>query len=105
MTMKQDPKTGRTMTDEETITDEVYEQAKRIWGGPRAARETPWLDLPYTHCTSCPPDAMKRPCVCNVVDGTALCAEHWIEARIKERLAMTKAPVVIRLNLEDFARI
>lgn len=93
------------MTDEETITDEVYEQAKRIWGGPRAARETPWLDLPYTHCTSCPPDAMKRPCVCNVVDGTALCAEHWIEARIKERLAMTKAPVVIRLNLEDFARI
>lgn len=97
---------GKRKTDEEIITDDVYEQAKRIWGGPRAARERPWLDLPYTHCTSCPPDALKRPCVCNVVDGTALCAEHWIEARIQERLAMMpKAPVALRLDLDDFARI
>lgn len=94
------------MTDEEIITDEVIEQAKKIWGGPRAAREEPWLQLPYTHCTYCDPMDIKKPCVCNVVDGTALCAQHWIEERVKERLALMKKPVMtIKLDLDDFARL
>lgn len=95
----------KTKTDEEIIEDEVYEQALRIWGGPRGARE-PWFQLPYTHCTMCPPDEIKRPCICNVVDGTALCAQHWIEERVKERLALMKKPVMtIKLDLDDFARL
>lgn len=94
-------------TEEEIIEDEVIEQAKRIWGRPYDEKERPWLDLPYTHCTYCDPMDIKKPCVCNVVDGTALCAQHWIEERVKERLAlMPKAPMMtIKLDLEDFARL
>lgn len=90
-------------SEEKTIEDEVYEQALRIWGGPRGARE-PFLQLPYTHCTRCPPDEIKRPCVCNVVDGTALCAQHWIEERIK-LLKEQRTKVVAKLDLKDFCRI
>ena len=93
-------------TEEEIIEAEVIEQAKRIWGRPYDKRERPWLDLPYTHCTSCPPDAMKRPCVCRVVDGTALCSQHWIEERVKERMALMPKPMMrIKLDLDDFARL
>ena len=99
---------GKRKTDEEIITDEVYEQAKRIWGRPYDKRERPWLDLPYTHCTSCPPDAMKRPCVCNVVEGTALCPEHWIEDQVRKRMELLNHKQVItrvKLDLDDFSRI
>lgn len=93
-------------TDEEIVEEEVIEQAKRIWGRPYDAKERPWLDLPYTHCTYCDPSDIKKPCVCNVVDGTALCCRHWIEERIKERLALMPKPVMtIKLDLEDFARL
>ena len=90
-------------TEEKTIEDEVYEQALRIWGGPRGARD-PWQQLPYTHCTRCPPDEIKRPCVCNVVDGTALCAQHWIEERIR-LLKEKRTKVVAKLDLKDFCKI
>lgn len=96
-------------TEEEIIEDEVYEQALRIWGGPRAARE-PWWQLPYTYCTMCRDYDFKRPCVCNVVTGEALCCQHWIETRVKERIELLKKqrpPVVQKVNLDvaDFSRL
>lgn len=98
-------------TEEEIIEDEVIEQAKRIWGRPYNKEERPWLDLPYTYCTECYGDdrMLKRQCVCNVVDGTALCAKHWIAHRIKERLALSrerkKVVAKVVLDVDDFARI
>jgi len=96
-------------TEEEIIEDEVVEQAKRIWGRTYNKEEKPWLDLPYTYCTMCGDDYIKRPCVCNVVDGSALCARHWISKRIKERLAEArekkKVVATVVLDVDDFARI
>jgi hypothetical protein len=91
-------------TEEEIIEDEAVEQAMRIWGGPRAAREELGLQLPYTHCTRCPRDEIKQPCICNVVDGTALCCRHWIEERIR-LLTEKRTKVVAKLDLKDFCKI
>lgn len=100
---------AKPKTEEEIIEDEVVEQAKRIWGGPRCPREEPWRSLPYTYCTMCGDYDIKRPCVCSVVDGTALCARHWIAQRIKERLAESrekkKLVAKVVLDVDDFSRI
>ena len=95
-------------TEEEIIEEEVVAQAKRIWERPYDKTERPWLDLPYTYCTLCD-DYIKRPCVCSVVDGSALCARHWIAQRIKERLAEArekkKLVAKVVLDVDDFSRI
>ena len=81
---------GKPKTDDELIEDEVIEQAKRIWGRPYSEKERPYLDLPYVHCTECGPYDVKRPCVCSVVEGTALCAQHWIKKRVQELKELRK---------------
>lgn len=102
-------------TEEEIIEAEVVEQARTLWGRPYDEYgrpynkgEGPCHDLPYTYCILCG-DGIKRPCVCSVVDGSALCVRHWISRRIKERLAEArekkKAVVAkIELDVDDFAR-
>lgn len=62
-------------TDEE-IEEEAINAARKVWESQ--------IVLPYVHCTECPPTMMKQRCVCNVMDGTAICAKHWILKRIAE---------------------
>lgn len=88
-------------SEEELIEEEAVQCARAIWDSKQ-------FDLPYTYCTSCPSDALKRPCVCNVVDGTALCPQHWIEEQVRKRMELLKHKQVItrvKLDLDDFSRI
>lgn len=81
---------GTPKTEDELIEDEVIEQAKRIWGRPYSKKERSYLDLPYVYCTECGSNAIKKPCVCNIVEGTALCAQHWIKKRVQELKELRK---------------
>lgn len=83
---------GTPKTEDELIEDEVIEQAKRIWGRPCRDEYRPFPDLPYVHCTECGPYEVKRPCVCDVVEGTALCAKHWIRKRVQELKELRQEP-------------
>lgn len=79
-------------TDEE-LEEEAIRQAQKVWQGQ--------VVLPYVHCTECPPDQIKQRCVVNIVDGTAICAKHWIERRLKELKAQNSP----KLDIDDFAKI
>lgn len=79
-------------TDEE-LEEEAIRAAQKVWGGQ--------VVLPYVHCTECPPDQIKQRCVCDVMTGTAICARHWIERRLKELKAQNKP----KLDTEDFSKI
>lgn len=99
------------MTDEE-IEEQAIRDAMKVWQGQ--------VVLPYVRCTECPPDEIKQRCVCNVVDGTAMCAKHWILKRIDELKANDlkanepKEPFPVAelkyggltpLDVDDFARL
>lgn len=79
-------------TDEE-LENEAWEQTKKAWEGQ--------VVLPYVHCTECPPEQIKQRCVCDVMSGTAICAKHWFERRLKELKEQNKP----KLNTDDFAKI
>lgn len=95
---------------ENEIEEQAIKDAVKIWQGQNV--------LPYVRCTECPPDEIKQRCICNVMDGTALCAKHWIKKRVKELLepAMptVKEPFPVAelkyggltpLDVDDFARL
>lgn len=101
------------MTDEE-IEEQAIRDAMKVWQGQ--------VVLPYVRCTECPPDEIKQRCVCNVMDGTAMCAKHWIERRVRELKVMelkagepiVKGPFPVAelkyggltpLDVDDFAKI
>lgn len=96
------------MTDQE-IEEQAIRDAMKAWRGQ--------VVLPYVHCTECPPDQIKQRCVCDVMEGTAICARHWIERRVRELKAaepIVKEPFPVAelkyggltpLDVEDFARL
>jgi hypothetical protein len=96
------------MTDQE-IEEKAIKDAMKVWKGQ--------VVLPYVHCSYCPPDQIKQHCVCNVVEGTAMCARHWIERRVRELKAAeftVKEPFPVAelkgcgltpLDVDDFARL
>ena len=96
------------MTDKE-IEEQAIRDAMKVWQGQ--------VVLPYVRCTECPPDRIKQRCVVNIVDGTAICARHWIENRVRELKAAeptVKEPFPVAelkyggltpLDVDDFARI
>lgn len=96
------------MTDEE-IEEQAIRDAMKVWQGQ--------VVLPYVHCTECPPDQIKQRCVCNIMEGTAMCAKHWIEKRVRELQAAeptVKEPFPVAelkyggltpLDVDDFARL
>lgn len=79
-------------TDEE-LEEEAIRDAQKVWGGQ--------VVLPYVHCTICPPDQIKQRCVVDMIEGTAVCARHWIERRLAELKAQNKP----KLDTDDFAKI
>ena len=91
------------------LEEEAIRQAQKVWGGQ--------VVLPLVHCSECPPDKIKRRCVCNVMDGTAICAKHWIERRVRELKdaePIVKGPFPVAelkyggltpLDVDDFARL
>lgn len=83
------------MTDEE-IEEQAIRDAMKVWQGQ--------VVLPYVRCTECPPDQIKQRCVCDVMEGTAMCAKHWIEKRVRE-LKAAEATVKAPLDVDDFARL
>lgn len=99
------------MTDEE-IEEQAIRDAMKVWQGQ--------VVLPYVHCTECPPDEIKQRCVCDIMEGTAMCAKHWILKRIDELKANElkanepKEPFPVAelkyggltpLDVDDFARL
>lgn len=96
------------MTDQE-IEEQAIKDAMKIWQGQ--------VVLPYVHCSECPPDQIKQRCVCNIMEGTAMCARHWIERRVRELNAaeqIVKEPFPVAelkgcgltpLDVDDFARL
>ena len=96
------------MTDEE-IEEQAIRDAMKVWQGQ--------VVLPYVRCTECPPDEIKQRCVCDIMEGTALCAKHWIEKRVRELQAaepIVKEPFPVAelkyggltpLDVDDFARL
>lgn len=96
------------MTDQE-IEEQAIRDAMKVWEGQ--------VILPYVRCTECPPDNIKQRCVCDVKEGTALCARHWIEKRVRELQAAeptVKEPFPVAelkyggltpLDVDDFARL
>lgn len=97
------------MKTNEELEEEAIRQAQKVWGGQ--------VVLPYVHCTECPPDEIKQRCVVNVMEGTAICARHWIEKRVRELqaaepivkepfpVAELKGGSLIPLDTDDFAKI
>lgn len=81
------------MKTQEELEEEAIRQAQKVWGGQ--------VVLPYVHCTICLPDYFKQRCVVNIVDGTAICAKHWIERRLNELKAQNSP----KLDTDDFAKI
>ena len=96
------------MTDQE-IEEQAIRDAMKVWQGQ--------VVLPYVRCTECPPDEIKQRCVCDIMEGTALCAKHWIEKRVRELQAaepIVKEPFPVAelkyggltpLDVDDFARL
>lgn len=93
------------MTDDE-IEAEAIRLAQDIWNN----RE---LHLPYTYCTECDDGdrMLKRPCVCDMMDMSALCARHWIMRKIdqmkkeRDQQKITIRVVTPKLDVADFARL